>query len=195
DGGISAKMIDSPLRRQHLLAALCVLLALAMALASEKDAKWMAPLRQYGYTAQHLKNRVEHGEYTTFELGTPNYRILNPEDEPEYITADQPHYQEMLRQLTSGQSGADTIDVAMAGEPTQSPSSTTPGAPTTPMEVTTNRATDGWEKVRKRSSMEGAGEELKELVDAEAADELSLHPKIQVYAGAKPFQSRVANLN
>jgi len=112
---ISAKMVGCPETRQ-LLVTLLLTLGFCLGGSSkdtvaDADAKWMAPLKQYGYTPQHLKNKVEHGEFTTFELGTPNYQILNPEDEPEYITADQPHYQEMLRRLTSGRSKADTIDV------------------------------------------------------------------------------------
>ncbi|BFF93653.1 uncharacterized protein DMAD_11466 [Drosophila madeirensis] len=169
----------------------------------EADTKWMAPLKQYGWSASQLKNKVEHGDFTTFELGTPNYQILNPEDEPEYITADQPHYQEMLRRLTSAQSGTDTIDVAMAGSsriPQPTPVNTQPQARfKDPVDVPPARKLQPlirishWEKLKKRSFFDV--EEDKDAVEAEPLDEQSLHPKIQVYAGARPFQTRVTNLS
>ncbi|XP_017055844.2 uncharacterized protein LOC108097831 [Drosophila ficusphila] len=200
---ISAKMASS-LDTRKLLATL--LLALCFCLGGSKDtdpdAKWMAPLKQYGYTAQHLKNKVEHGEFTTFELGTPNYQILNPEDEPEYITADQPHYQEMLKRLTSAQSGSHTIDMETAGSPVKVPDPPKQWKPLTQKstqnsEVAKSRHLLGlkrWEKLKKRSSLlrksyQNAG------LESDAASELSLLPNIQVYPGARPFQSRVANLN
>jgi len=194
---ISAKMVGW-LETQRLLVLL--LMALGFCLGGSKDAdadaKWMAPLKQYGYTAKHLKNKVEHGEFTTFELGTPNYRILNPEDEPEYITADQPHYQEMLKRLTSAQSGTDTIDVEMASRretvrvvPDQSSnqkSSEIQEAAQPKSQIEPKR----WDKIKKRSSIQRM-----ETVEQDANDERSFIPDIKVYSGAKPFQSRVANLN
>ncbi|EDV33021.1 uncharacterized protein Dana_GF22769 [Drosophila ananassae] len=189
---ISAKMVDS-LTTRYLLATLLMALGFCVAVTKDSDSKWMAPLGQYGYTAKHLKNKVEHGEFTTFELGTPNYQILNPEAEPEYITADQPHYQEMLRRLTSGQSGAETIDVEMAGR-TGSSSQEHPSSTASPIKKTKESTPDRWEKVRKRSSFKTEDEE-KDTQEAEAVNVHSLHPKIQVYAGARPFQSLVANLN
>ncbi|KAH8352649.1 hypothetical protein KR084_005495, partial [Drosophila pseudotakahashii] len=196
---ISAKMVGCPETRRLLV---IWLMALGFCLGGSKDAdadanaKWMAPLQQYGYTAKHLKNKVEHGEFTTFELGSPNYQILNPEDEPEYITADQPHYQEMLKRLTSAQSGTDTIDVEMASRretgqsPTQKPSEIQETAKPK-SESEPNR----WEKLKKRSSIQGRLGDYKESVESDARDERSFLPDIQVYSGARPFQSRVANLN
>ncbi|XP_041675017.1 uncharacterized protein LOC121530259 [Drosophila eugracilis] len=196
---ISAKMVGSPETRELLV---ILVLAFGFCLGGSKDpdadAKWMAPLKQYGYTAKHLKNKVEHGEFTTFELGTPNYRILNPEDEPEYITADQPHYQEMLKRLTSAQSGTDTIDMEMAGRgdtvrevPDQSRSIKKSEIQTTVKPKPHLRA-NRWEKLRKRSSIE---RRFKEAMETDAADGRSFIPDIQVYSGARPFQNRVANLN
>ncbi|XP_016961660.2 uncharacterized protein LOC108032359 [Drosophila biarmipes] len=183
-----------------------LLLALGFCLGGSKDAdveadaKWMAPLKQYGYTAKQLKNKVEHGEFTTFELGTPNYRILNPDDEPEYITADQPHYQEMLKRLTSAQSGSDTIDVEMASRretvrevPKQSPTqkfSKIQKQVKPKSQLEPNR----WEKLKKRSSMQRR-RDYQETAEPDARDEQSFIPDIRVYSGARPFQSRVANLN
>ncbi|KAH8412399.1 hypothetical protein KR009_001806 [Drosophila setifemur] len=200
---VSAKMVDS-LTRRHLLAALLMALGICLCLGGTKesasDTKWMAPLKQYGYTAEHLKNKVEHGEFTTFELGTPNYRILNPEDEPEYITADQPHYQEMLRRLTSAQSNADTIDVEMAGRadtvrvaPEQNKYPTTPRV-SEATKPPTRLGPIRWEKLKKRSFFQ-RGQKDKKTTNAEAADHRSFLANIQVYEGARPFQSRVANLN
>ncbi|EDV58373.1 uncharacterized protein LOC6541327 [Drosophila erecta] len=200
--GISAKMVGCPETRQLVVT---LLLALALCLVGSKEAapsaddKWMAPLKQFGYTAQHLKNKVEHGEFTTFELGTPNYQILNPEDEPEYITADQPHYQAMLRRLTSGQSGAQTIDVEMASRTDTARDSTDQAQTEKPSktQVTVKPKSqpkrNRWEKLRKRSSIERRRDH-KEAMEADARDELSFFPEIQVYPGL-PFQSRVANLN
>ncbi|KAH8249602.1 hypothetical protein KR032_010788, partial [Drosophila birchii] len=202
---ISAKMVDSPATSRHLLQALLLAGLLGFWFggvsgkdaATDADAKWMAPLKQYGYTAKHLKNKVEHGEFTTFELGTPNYKILNPEDEPEYITADQPHYQEMLRRLTSAQSGTDTIDVDMAvrrqslGQVT--PKREKPQPISTRIKEVVNHPPpqirlSRWDKLnKKRSSLESR--------EPDARDELSLLPDFGVYSGARPFQSRVANLN
>ncbi|XP_017105303.2 uncharacterized protein [Drosophila bipectinata] len=192
---ISAKMVDS-LTTRYLLATLLMALGFCLAVTKDSDSKWMAPLRQYGYTAQHLKNKVEHGEFTTFELGSPNYQILNPEAEPEYITADQPHYQDMLRRLTSGQNGAETIDVEMAGRTGSSGQDPPPSSTASPkdQQKTTESTPDSWEKVKKRSSSKGQDEE-NHTQETQAVDAPSLHPKIQVYAGARPFQSLVANLN
>ncbi|KAH8282680.1 hypothetical protein KR054_009097, partial [Drosophila jambulina] len=218
---ISAKMVDSRTTSQHLLQSILLMGLLGFWLdgvaakdgATDADTRWMAPLKQYGYTAKHLKNKVEHGEFTTFELGTPNYKILNPEDEPEYITADQPHYQEMLRRLTSAQSGTDTIDVDMAmrsqsqrvsqeqqkpqripsgiKEPQQIPPRIKEAANHTPLQLRPTR----WDKLnRKRSSLESR-QKRKETREPDVADELSLLPDFEVYSGARPFQSRVANLN
>ncbi|XP_030377167.1 uncharacterized protein LOC115626056 [Scaptodrosophila lebanonensis] len=78
----------------------------------QPDASWMKPLQQYGWNENHLKNKMEHGDVTTFELGTPNYQILNPEDEPEFITEDQPQYQEMLKRLTANNSASTVIDMS-----------------------------------------------------------------------------------
>ncbi|XP_034670036.1 uncharacterized protein LOC117902626 [Drosophila subobscura] len=189
---ISAKMVDPLPTRLFLITLLMAVGSCrgTQAATDEADAKWMAPLKQYGWSASQLKNKVEHGDFTTFELGTPNYQILNPEDEPEYITADQPHYQEMLRRLTSAQSGTDTIDVAMAGTQTRfkDPVDVPPARKLQPLIRISH-----WEKLKKRSFYDV--EEDKDAVEAEPLDEQSLHPKIQVYAGARPFQTRVTNLS
>ncbi|XP_039479557.1 uncharacterized protein LOC120444096, partial [Drosophila santomea] len=193
---ISAKMVGC-LETRPLLVTL--LLALGFCLGGSKDAvpdadaKWMAPLKQYGYTPQHLKNKVEHGEFTTFELGTPNYQILNPEDEPEYITADQPHYQEMLRRLTSGRSAAETIDVEMASgtDAAQAVSDQSQSKKPSKIQVTVKPKTqlkqNRSEKLRKRSSIERRRDHKETM-------EQSFFSDFQVYRGL-PFQSRVANLN
>jgi len=47
-----------------------------------------------------------------------------------------------------------------------------------------------WDKIKKRSSIQRM-----EAVEQDANDERSFIPDIKVYSGAKPFQSRVANLN
>ncbi|XP_017025529.1 uncharacterized protein [Drosophila kikkawai] len=202
-------MVDSPKTSRHLLQVLLLMALLGFWLgevsakdtATDADARWMAPLKQYGYTAKHLKNKVEHGEFTTFELGTPNYKILNPEDEPEYITADQPHYQEMLRRLTSGQSGTDTIDVDMAmrrqshrvNQEHEKPQQIPPRIKTTVSHMPLGPSR--WEKLNmKRSSFESR-QKRKETREPDVADRLSLLPDFEVYSGARPFQSRVANLN
>ncbi|XP_041448334.1 uncharacterized protein LOC111075314 [Drosophila obscura] len=201
---ISAKMVDPLPTRLFVITLLMVLMALGSCQSSdEADTKWMAPLKQYGWSASQLKNKVEHGDFTTFELGTPNYQILNPEDEPEYITADQPHYQEMLRRLTSAQSGTDTIDVPMAGSshiaqsaPVNSQAQATLKQhvdDASPRQLQAGIRISPWEKLKKRSFYDG--EEDNNAVEAEPWDEQSLHPRIQVYAGARPFQSRVSNLS
>lgn len=225
-------MVDSPTTR-HLLQALLLATSIGFlfgdaskdAAATETDAKWVAQLKQYGYTAKHLRNKVEHGEFTTFELGSPNYKILNPEDEPEYITADQPHYQEMLRRLTSSQSGSDTIDVDMAvrdqsqqvtpeQETTQIPHRVKEAAvkqlhirvkeavKQIPMRIKVEMhhprpylAPSRWEKLNRKRSSLEGRQKRKEIMVPEAKDEFSVFPEFEVYQGARPFQRRVANLN
>ncbi|XP_016995957.2 uncharacterized protein [Drosophila takahashii] len=196
---ISAKMVGCLETRRLLV---IWLMALGFCPGGSKDAepdadaKWMAPLQQYGYTAKHLKNKVEHGEFTTFELGTPNYQILNPEDEPEYITADQPHYQEMLKRLTSAQSGTDTIDVEMASRREAVPNLAQKSSEIQePVKPKSESEPNRWEKLKKRSSIQGRLGDYKETVEPDVRDERSFIPDIQVYSGARPFQSRVANLN
>ncbi|XP_054743378.1 uncharacterized protein LOC129248006 [Anastrepha obliqua] len=44
-----------------------------------------------------LRNEVQQGDAVTFELGTPQYQILNPDEPPEIITSDQPGYYESLQ--------------------------------------------------------------------------------------------------
>ncbi|XP_017120609.1 uncharacterized protein LOC108141651 [Drosophila elegans] len=200
---ISAKMVGS-LETRKLLAVWLVTLGFCLGGSkdadADTDAKWMAPLKQYGYTAKHLKNKVEHGDFTTFELGTPNYQILNPQDEPEYITADQPHYQEMLKRLTSAQSGTDTIDVEMAGRtdtvrvaPDQ-PQSEKPSGIQEVEKSQDELAPNRSDKLKKRSSIQ-IGLKRKKIMDYQTADQQVYFPDIQVYSGARPFQSRVANLH
>ncbi|XP_068140966.1 uncharacterized protein [Drosophila tropicalis] len=183
------------LQTTRQLGIICLLLAIAAITCcngyprTENDrlAKWMAPLKQYGWSAEHLKNKVEHGDVTTFELGTPNYQILNPEDEPEYITADQPHYQQMLKELTSGQNGTDTIDMDMISKSSNY----------VPIEAP-EKSLDKWEKLKKRSSEPKKENETPvpsvqaQPVDIDVPVE---HPRIQVFKGARPFQSQIANLS
>ncbi|KAH8237557.1 hypothetical protein KR038_009194, partial [Drosophila bunnanda] len=204
---ISAKMVDSPTTPRHLLQALLLTGLLVIWLggvaAKDADTRWMAQLKQYGYSAKHLKNKVEHGEFTTFELGTPNYKILNPEDEPEYITADQPHYQEMLRRLTSAQGGTDTIDVDMAVRrqshrlnleqmnPQRSPPTIKEVVNHPPPQLRPSR----WDKLNKKRSSLESRQKRKETREPDATDELGVLPNFEVYSGARPFQSRVTNLN
>ncbi|XP_016976818.1 uncharacterized protein LOC108042859 [Drosophila rhopaloa] len=195
---ISAKMVCSVETRKLLAILLVVTLGFCLGGSkdAESDAKWMAPLKQYGYTAKHLKNKVEHGEFTTFELGTPNYQILNPQDEPEYITADQPHYQEMLKRLTSAKSGSETIDVEMASRvtPDRSRTQTPSRIQEAQVKPQYKLAPDGREKLKKRSSIHGKRNRMQAMEYKTTFEQDSL-PDIQVYSGARPFQSRVANLN
>ncbi|XP_020799223.1 uncharacterized protein LOC110177047 [Drosophila serrata] len=206
-------MVDSPKTSQHLqqlllltgfLSSIWLGGVVAKDAASDADTRWMAPLKQYGYTAKHLKNKVEHGEFTTFELGTPNYKILNPEDEPEYITADQPHYQEMLRRLTSGQSGTETIDVDMAvrqrlnqkqEKPQQVPLRIPPRTKEAVNHRTPQLRPSRWDKLNKKRSSLDTRQKRKDTRKSHVPDELSLLPNFEVYSGARPFQNRVANLN
>ncbi|XP_036322343.1 uncharacterized protein LOC118736356 [Rhagoletis pomonella] len=44
-----------------------------------------------------LRNEVRQGDAVTYELGTPQYQILNADEPIEIITADQPGYYESLR--------------------------------------------------------------------------------------------------
>ncbi|XP_034099829.2 uncharacterized protein LOC117564993 [Drosophila albomicans] len=196
---ISNKMIDALTTRQRQRCAVIVILMLmalgsiAAARAATKEANWPEPLQQYGWDTKELKNKVQHGDVTTFELGTPNYQILNPEDEPEFITEDQPHYREMLRRLTSSSNGTDTIDMAMPGVVSSVSASAAAGEdlPRRPK----------WEKLRKRSSNPDAPKHIEQQqhaeLEMEAAplDKRSIQPKVQIYAGAKPFQTRIANLS
>ncbi|KAH8263206.1 hypothetical protein KR044_005956 [Drosophila immigrans] len=210
---ISNKMIDAltTRRQQTAVTAIIVLMALGSITAARTAgaaAKWAEePLQQYGWDTKELKNKVQHGDVTTFELGTPNYQILNPEDEPEFITEDQPHYREMLRRLTSSSNGTDTIDMAMPGVVSSVSASATAveEAPRRPMweKFSATAAEDAprrpkWEKLRKRSHPEQPEEselENSELeVEAVPIDKRSIHPKVQIYAGARPFQTRIANL-
>lgn len=167
----------------------------ANAAAGESD--WMAPYKQEGWETKELKNQAQNGEVTTYELGTPNYQILNPEDQPEFITEDQPHYQEWLRRLTGNANASETIDLsvprASAGQDTVSA-----------FEEPARGKRPQWEKLRKRSYAEKAEkvkekkpeeEEQEEGVEATPIDKKSLHPKVQIYAGAKPFQKLIANLS
>lgn len=161
--------------------------------AKDMDDKWMAPLQQYGWDTSELKNKIQHGDVTTFELGTPNYEILNPEDEPEFITEDQPHYKEMLRRLTSSANATDTIDLAMPS------ASSSARVSATAVEDSPPPPRPKWEKLRKRSYSQAQKEtedsHQEPEVEAVPLDKRSIHPKVQVYAGARPFQKRVANLS
>lgn len=167
----------------------------ANANAGAGETDWMAPYKQEGWETKELKNQAQNGEVTTYELGTPNYQILNPEDQPEFITEDQPHYQEWLRRLTGNANASETIDLsvprASAGRETEEPA---------------RGKRPQWEKLRKRSyAEEGENEGEKkpvekeeqheEEVEATPIDKKSLHPKVQIYAGAKPFQKLIANLS
>ncbi|XP_064548876.1 uncharacterized protein LOC135435639 [Drosophila montana] len=170
---------------------LMALLALLGAGVAGEDGAWMAPLRQqYGWDTNELKNKVQQGDVTTYELGTPNYQILNPEDEPEYITEDQPHYRELLRRLTSSANATDTIEVGM-------PSASASGrGSATAIDDSKPTATGKWEKLKKRSFNQQPQEsERQDAVEAVPLDERSRHPRVQVYAGAKPFQTRIANMS
>lgn len=187
-------MCDAVPRRQTVPVSWLLLMALlgaAVAGAEEPDVAWMAPLRQqYGWDTNQLKNKVQQGDVTTYELGTPNYQILNPEDEPEFITEDQPHYRELLRRLTSSANATDTIDVAM-------PNANASGrGSATAIDKSKPTATGEWEKLKKRSfNQEPQVSERQDEVEAMPLDERSRHPRAQVYAGAKPFQTRIANMS
>lgn len=158
---------------------------------------WMAPLQREGWETKELKNQVQNGEVSTYELGTPNYQILNPEDEPEFITEDQPHYQEWLRRLTGNANASETIDLSVPSASSSASSS----ASNTAFEGSPRTKRPQWEKLRKRSFSEDAqtGQKLEEQheeeVEAMPIDKRSLHPKVQIYAGAKPFQKLIANLS
>ncbi|KAH8376526.1 hypothetical protein KR093_000017 [Drosophila rubida] len=190
---ISNKMIDALTRRQRRTAVTVFLMLMALGsitAARTGSSKWAEPLQQYGWDTKELKNKVQHGDVTTFELGTPNYQILNPEDEPEFITEDQPHYREMLRRLTSSSNGTDTIDMAMPGVISSVSASATAveDAPRRPK----------WEKLRKRSHSEVAKQsESEPFMEQEAVplNKRSVQPKVEIYAGARPFQTRIANLS
>ncbi|XP_017858800.1 PREDICTED: uncharacterized protein LOC108610929 [Drosophila arizonae] len=192
-------MSDAAPTRAARVAITLMLLSLLGSTASEKatsaeDTSWMAPLQQqYGWDASELRNKMHQGDATTYELGTPNYQILNPEDEPEYITADQPHYQEMLRRLTSSSNGSHTIDMTMpstiSSASAVASASGSASASDEPKEVK-------WEKLQKRSFNQPAVDSgHEEPVEAVPLDERSHRPRIQVYAGAKPFQTLIANLS
>ncbi|XP_023169507.2 uncharacterized protein LOC111598481 [Drosophila hydei] len=190
-------MSDAAPTRPTRLTITLLLLALLGSIASEKpssveDTAWMAPLQQqYGWDASELKNKVQQGDVTTYELGTPNYQILNPEDEPEYITADQPHYQEMLQRLTNSSNGSHTIDMTMPSTISSASASASGSATASdePKEVK-------WEKLQKRSfEQPSIGSASQNHVEAMHLNERSHHPRIQVYAGAKPFQTLIANLS
>lgn len=169
----------------------------ANANAGAGETDWMAPYKQEGWETKELKNQAQNGEVTTYELGTPNYQILNPEDQPEFITEDQPHYQEWLRRLTGNANASETIDLsvprASAGRDTG-------------FEEPASGKRPQWEKLRKRSYAEEGEkegekkpvekeEQHEEEVEATPIDKKSLHPKVQIYAGAKPFQKLIANLS
>ncbi|XP_034474869.1 uncharacterized protein LOC117782057 [Drosophila innubila] len=189
---ISTKMSDA-LTTRPAVTVILMLTALGsvttvVSKAKDLDGKWMAPLQQYGWDTSELKNKIQHGDVTTFELGTPNYQILNPEDEPEFITEDQPHYREMLRRLTSDVNATDTIDLVMPSASSSASVSATAVEDSPPRPI--------WEKLRKRSNSEAEKTEEPEMeVETAPLDKRSIHPKVQVYAGARPFQKRVANLS
>ncbi|EDW03567.1 uncharacterized protein LOC6562113 [Drosophila grimshawi] len=181
-------MSDAVPTRQALTVRLLVMLmALASVAATDsaggKDEDWMAPLQQqYGLNPNDLKNKVQQGDVTTFEMGTPNYQILNPEAQPEIITEDQPHYRETLQRLTSSPHGTEVIDLAM-------PTSNDSVEPTMPI-------TENYEKLRKRSFDETLNKaEDQDEVDAVPLDEGTRRPRVYVYRGAKPFQKLNANLS
>lgn len=159
------------------------------------EANWMAPYQQEGWETKEVKNQVQNGEVTTYELGKPNYQILNPEDEPEFITEDQPHYQEWLRRLTSNGTASETIEV---GGPSASSSVS---ASATEYEEPSPSKRPQWEKLWKRSHPEEAESSNKlekqneTEVEAVPVDKKSLRPKVQIFAGAKPFQKLIANLS
>ncbi|KAI8119241.1 hypothetical protein CVS40_9245 [Lucilia cuprina] len=48
---------------------------------------------------KNLRNGIYHDGAITFDLGLPNYEILNPHDPPEIITPDHPHYEEQLNHI------------------------------------------------------------------------------------------------
>lgn len=159
------------------------------------EANWMAPYKQEGWETKEVKNQVQNGEVTTYELGKPNYQILNPEDQPEFITEDQPHYQEWLRRLTSNGNATETIDMGVLS------ASSSVSASATEYEEPPPRKRPQWEKLWKRSHPEEAepSKKLEEQgegeVEAVPIDKKSLRPKVQIFAGAKPFQKLIANLS
>lgn len=48
-------------------------------------------------SSKHLKNKVKQDDAITYELGTPKYEILNPDEQPEIIIHGQPHYFDNLK--------------------------------------------------------------------------------------------------
>jgi len=90
-------------------------------------------------------------------------------------------------------------EVPTTVSPTTTTGGSTTSAPTTAVFSTTERVyptttpsaePKRWDKIKKRSSIQRT-----ETVEQDANDERSFIPDIKVYSGAKPFQSRVANLN
>lgn len=55
---------------------------------------------------KNLRNGIYHDGAVTYDLGLPNYEILNPYDAPEIITSDHPHYHEQLNQIERANSFA-----------------------------------------------------------------------------------------
>ncbi|KAH8411960.1 hypothetical protein KR222_003641, partial [Zaprionus bogoriensis] len=192
-----------------------IALAANATIADREGGDWMAPLQREGYDTKELKNQVKNGQVTTYDLGTPTFQILNPEDQPEFITEDQPHYHEMLRRLTSSANASDTIDVGMPSASTSlsvsvsasasaSPDDTTIAEPRYPRGRRLRRPV--WEKLRKRSfpQANASNQQPEDEVDAKPEDEVdevqsfdkqTPPPKVQIFAGAKPFQKLIANLS
>lgn len=56
-------------------------------------------LAEFAKDPKNLKNGIYHDGAVTYDLGLPNYEILNPYETPEIITPDHPHYQEQLNQI------------------------------------------------------------------------------------------------
>lgn len=60
-------------------------------------------LRESAKDPRNLRNGVYQQGAVTYDLGAPHYEILNPHDEPEIITSDQPQYHQHLNELQQSQ--------------------------------------------------------------------------------------------
>ncbi|CAD6997096.1 unnamed protein product [Ceratitis capitata] len=87
-----------------LAVALAIALLVSNAYASKNIENVYAHSDNYGnlndttsFTWQDLRNEIHQGDAVTYELGAPQYQILNADEPIEIITPDQPGYYESLK--------------------------------------------------------------------------------------------------
>lgn len=83
-------------------------------------------LRESAKDPKNLRNGVYQPGAMTYDLGMPQYEVLNPHDPPEIITSDQPHYHTHLLQLQQSQNFTlEDFGVTTTSSPSESTHTTT----------------------------------------------------------------------